>query len=204
MFKSPFHGWLTCSKPDPSPLPRLAPGAITARGFLRPSRITSGLWQHGSNAVLAPSSLSGHRIRTPHIEALSVKTVDFGPKSPIFPFVPIITPEIARSFGVRSGEVRRALAIERKQVQAMPDPAPVQTESDYLQRRLSRVREQIDRVSDMLDAETDPQRLDRLAAALERLTELERKLDNRPLPGSRRPGKEPTRRPAGATAEPSA
>lgn len=36
----------------------------------------------------------------------------------------------------------------------------------------------------------DGAQVDRLASALERLAELERKLDNRPLPGSRRPGRD--------------
>lgn len=92
--------------------------------------------------------------------------------------------------------------LARKQAALKLTPEPVLTGENYTARRLIRVREQIDRVSDMLDAETDPQKLDRLAAALERLTELERKLDNRPLPGSRRPGREPSKRPAGAAAEP--
>jgi hypothetical protein len=39
----------------------------------------------------------------------------------------------------------------------------------------------------MLDRELDPAKLDRLAAALERLCELERILSGRPLPGSLKP-----------------
>ena len=70
------------------------------------------------------------------------------------------------------------------------DPATAQADK-YLRRRLKRVRKQIDRVSDMLDEEEDPQKLDRLAAALERLCELERVMAGRALPGSLRPAPKP-------------
>ena len=49
-------------------------------------------------------------------------------------------------------------------------------------RRLSRVRAQLRRVDKMLMAETDPQRLDRLAAASMRLSDQEFALANRPKP----------------------
>ncbi len=42
----------------------------------------------------------------------------------------------------------------------------------------------------MMLKETDPQKLDRLASAQTRLAEQERIMSGRPLPGSRRPGKE--------------
>lgn len=53
-----------------------------------------------------------------------------------------------------------------------------------------RVREQLAKVDRMILEETDPQRLDRLASAQLRLSEQERILDDRPLPGSRRPAQE--------------
>lgn len=52
------------------------------------------------------------------------------------------------------------------------------------------MREQLDRLDTMLLAEKDAQKLDRLASAQLRLSEQERILAGRPLPGSRRPGKE--------------
>lgn len=60
---------------------------------------------------------------------------------------------------------------------------------------LARVRAQVSGLCTLIDEETvkrkpDAQRLDRLAAALERLAELERRLDGRPLPGSRRPARD--------------
>jgi hypothetical protein len=60
----------------------------------------------------------------------------------------------------------------------------------YVVGRLARVRERIDRVDGLLAEAVDPLDLDRLARALSTLAELERVLDGRPLPGSRRPGKE--------------
>ena len=53
--------------------------------------------------------------------------------------------------------------------------------------RLERVRLQLDRVDAMMLTEDDPQRLDRLASAQMRLSEQERILAGRPLPGSRKP-----------------
>lgn len=58
--------------------------------------------------------------------------------------------------------------------------------------RLARVRKQLDLVDKAFEAEAskatpDGQRLNWLAQAQERLAEQERVLDNRPLPGSRRP-----------------
>lgn len=63
---------------------------------------------------------------------------------------------------------------------------------DYIMKRLARVRVQLDSVDRAIEAEAtkatpDGQRLNWLAQAQERLAEQERILDNRPLPGSRRP-----------------
>ena len=62
----------------------------------------------------------------------------------------------------------------------------------YEIRRLARVRKQLDLVDKAFETEAtkatpDGQRLNWLAQAQERLAEQERILDNRPLPGSRRP-----------------
>lgn len=90
------------------------------------------------------------------------------------------------------------------ELEAARQAAALAPDAGYLSKRLSRVREQIENVSDMLDKERDPQKLDRLAATLERLSDLERCLDNRPLPGSRRPGREGKPRSAAVLLEPTA
>lgn len=65
----------------------------------------------------------------------------------------------------------------------------------YVKSRLIRVREQLEKIDSMMAEETDPQRLDRLASAQARLSVQEFALANRPMPGSRRPGREtPTKR----------
>lgn len=66
---------------------------------------------------------------------------------------------------------------------------------------IRRVRAQVDGLLNHIDAELDKrkadgQRLNWLASALERLAELERILDGRPLPGSRRPPPLETTKPA--------
>lgn len=67
-----------------------------------------------------------------------------------------------------------------------PQPVPEPMES-YAAGKLNRVREQLRRLDDLLDTETDPQKLDRLASAIARLSEIERQFSNRPMPGSLRP-----------------
>jgi len=49
------------------------------------------------------------------------------------------------------------------------------------------IRARLDKISGLMETETDPRNLDRLAAAWSKLAEQERILDGRPLPGSRRP-----------------
>jgi prephenate dehydrogenase len=57
----------------------------------------------------------------------------------------------------------------------------------YIAKRLSRVRAQLDRIDEMMMTEEDPAKLDRLASAQARLSEQERILVGRPLPGSLKP-----------------
>jgi len=62
--------------------------------------------------------------------------------------------------------------------------------NDYPAERLSRVREQLDRLDAILLAEKNAQTLDRLASARLRPSEQERIRARRPLPGSRKPPQE--------------
>jgi hypothetical protein len=61
---------------------------------------------------------------------------------------------------------------------------------DYALLRLARVREQLNRIDRMIATETDPQKLDRLAAATMRLSDQEFALAGRPKPGNRKPAPE--------------
>lgn len=120
-------------------------------------------------------------------------------------------PKIAEHHGLKVGTVHRwsieegwgklrdawIEAQKRKDESATnPVQAPLQQpqNTDYVGGRLARVRVQLDRVDELMMTETDPQKLDRLASAQARLSEQERILDGRALPGSLRPRekKEPT------------
>ena len=80
-----------------------------------------------------------------------------------------------------------------------PRVGPDEAAGSYEIKRLARVRKQLDLVDKAFEAEAtkatpDGQRLNWLAQAQERLAEQERVLDNRPLPGSRRPRDPASRR----------
>jgi hypothetical protein len=72
--------------------------------------------------------------------------------------------------------------------------------ADYAERRLNRVREQLDKIDAMAFEENDPKRLKELADASARLSDQEFKLAGRPSPGSRRPPTDKAQR-AGAWGE---
>ena len=105
----------------------------------------------------------------------------------------MITAEIAREFQRRGVEARKARQKERALLEALQASVAIQqpitpvTPDSYLTERLMRVRKQLDQVDAMMLTEDDPQRLDRLASAQMRLSEQERILAGRPLPGSRKP-----------------
>jgi hypothetical protein len=117
----------------------------------------------------------------------------------------LFTKQNARLFAARSAEGRRQAKIVRldrdrmldrliqeandRSLQAVALAATVSAnaEDGYLAHRLQRVRLQIDRLDDLIDASSDPGEIDRLAAASTRLAEQERLLDGRALPGSLRP-----------------
>lgn len=82
---------------------------------------------------------------------------------------------------------RRELRAQRDAFRIAQALTPPPTQDDFNQLRLGRVREQLVKLDAMLSKEEDPQKLDRLASAQARLSEQERILDGRPLPGSRRP-----------------
>ncbi len=104
------------------------------------------------------------------------------------------TSENARIMAARSWEVRRKRALENPPSvpPAQPQPLPC---DDYVSRSLARVREHLARIDAQLERTKDEQAIERLVRARGVLGEQERVLDGRPLPGSRRPGKEKTERP---------
>jgi hypothetical protein len=113
--------------------------------------------------------------------------------------MPRFTAANAREMAAKAHAARRLrLASGKLACETFPEaPQAGQHEAanDYVSRRLVRVRVQLDlvdkRIAEQASKTTvDGQLLNWLCAAQERLAEQERVLDNRPLPGSRRP-KEP-------------
>ncbi len=92
-------------------------------------------------------------------------------------------------------ERRRALDLAPALIAAAQTIAPG---NDFASATLGRVRAQVLALLDLLQAESakrrpDGQRLNWLAAALERLAELERRLAGRPMPGTVKPQARPSR-----------
>ena len=119
----------------------------------------------------------------------------------------LFTSEIAKAYRVKSlASYRRNRILEKQRAereaqaafippppslspvppsqQPTPQPKPL---DDFCEKRIARVRKQLERIDAMIAQETDPQRLDRLASAQSRVSEQERILSGRPLPGSQRP-----------------
>ena len=93
----------------------------------------------------------------------------------------------ASEMAAKSHAARRQREFLRQEADASPLTVP--QNGGYVASRLMRVREQLARVDEMILKEKDPRSLDRLASAQARLSEQERILDGRPLPGAFRPAK---------------
>jgi hypothetical protein len=112
--------------------------------------------------------------------------------------MPLFTTANAREMAARSHTARRERAEARENALNLA-PRVSQTSShqydndEFIAKRLARVRKQLDRLDGMIEKETDPMKLDRLASAQARLAEQERILAGRPMPGSFRPKKTPER-----------
>ncbi len=117
-------------------------------------------------------------------------------------------PEIAAEMQRRSMEVRRRrieemeLAAKEQEVADKLAAAEAAKLKGYAGKQLVRVRVQLDRLDALMAAEVDPNKLDRLASAIAKLSQLERELDGRPLPGSLKPSNKPDRRQSHALPEP--
>jgi hypothetical protein len=100
-----------------------------------------------------------------------------------------ITAANASKMAARSWEVRRERENMQGDSSAIPQQIPLPA-SDYVAFSVTRTRGQLDRLHAMLAKSKDAQEIERLARSIASLSELERVLSGRPLPGSRRPGKE--------------
>lgn len=78
---------------------------------------------------------------------------------------------------------------ERKATETLATSEPTANPivDPYLQARLIRVRKQLNKIDGLIESEEDPSKLDRLASAQARLSEQERQLSGRPLPGTLKP-----------------
>jgi hypothetical protein len=101
----------------------------------------------------------------------------------------LFTKETAREMVKLSIAKRAENRAKRKSELRLKHPHEHVTDKDlaYKALRLIRVRKQLDRIDEMMMAEVDPSKLDRLASAQARLSEQERILVGRPLPGSLKP-----------------
>lgn len=108
--------------------------------------------------------------------------------------MPRITTANAREMAAKSHAARRqrlaSVTPAAETIPQTPQLNVLQAADPYVNARLARVRLQLARLDDLLDSESDPQKIDRLASASARLAEQERQLANRPLPGSRKPAAE--------------
>jgi hypothetical protein len=107
-------------------------------------------------------------------------------------FTPLTAREnAAKALASRKANYLAAKATKNGQSLQPPSTSVLAAETpatdEFSRARLARVRAQLNRIDDLLEAEVDPQRLDKLASAQSRLAEQERQLAGRPLPGSLRP-----------------
>lgn len=99
-----------------------------------------------------------------------------------------ITSSNASTLAKLSWQKRRERAASKADL-----PAPAQSDtqpSDYVVMSLTRVREHLARIDGLLSKATDTQDIERLSRSRRVLGQAEQELAGRPLPGSRRPGKE--------------
>lgn len=103
----------------------------------------------------------------------------------------LFTAANAREMAAR-GNAAKALAKKQREEQLARANAIAIEPADeiYRSQRLARVRKQLEKLDEMIEKERDPQKLDRLASAQARLSVQEFALAGRPMPGSRRPGRE--------------
>ncbi len=115
--------------------------------------------------------------------------------------IPHITAENAAEIAKAGWLVRKARA-EQAQAEKLDPVMEADIAERHRKARLLRVRKQQERVDEMLLAEDDPAKLDRLASAAIRLNEQERQLSNRSLPPTLKASQVKTKRSTGGAIEP--
>lgn len=111
----------------------------------------------------------------------------------------LITPANAREMAAKSLLARKQRSLAPTPTTPIPLEPIAPADNNYNQRRLTRVRQQLAMVDQSIEAVmsrkvVNGQNLNWLCSAQERLSEQERTLAGRPLPGSMRPSPAPTRR----------
>lgn len=113
--------------------------------------------------------------------------------------------ENCREMAARSLASRKRNQAEREAMRNIaPSVLPVASagEADiYLMQRISRTRGHLARLDGLLEKETCPKALDKLSAAIARLSEVERVLAMRPSPPRAKPSRD-TRKDRAGTSEP--
>lgn len=132
-------------------------------------------------AIAEPGSQTTEPAESPQIDSVPVRQAS--PASVAARFTSANAREMAAK-----GHAARRERIEQLRKAAEPDR---NADESYKAQRLARVRKQLDRIDSLMEKEIDPQKLDRLASAQARLSEQERILAGRPLPGSHRPSRNP-------------
>lgn len=95
-------------------------------------------------------------------------------------------------FAERAARVEAAKAGDSDTTRIPAESTRLLPEDPFTRERLFAVRAQLKRLDVMMQTETDPQKLDRIASAQAKLAEQERQLAGRPLPGSLRPSNRPS------------
>lgn len=114
--------------------------------------------------------------------------------------LPMITAENAAELAAKSHIVRREkklARIEKLVAPAMPANIGIIAGDDYAGKTLIRVRANLDDTLTMLENEDEPGNRQKLAMAIDKLAEIERRLSGRSLPPSQKPSapKNPKRSP---------
>lgn len=99
--------------------------------------------------------------------------------------MPLITSQNAVSMALRSHQARRQRKLAEQAKPARPQPPPEDADT-FLRNSITRARGTIERLSNLLDKETEPSKINHLCTGLAKLYETERILSNRPAPGNLR------------------